>query len=67
MWIARNKNGELRIWTIKPCKDEDAGEWTLFVTNQCSAIINGLDYRDVKWSDKEPRELVLKPINEEQS
>lgn len=65
MWVARDKNGELRVWTIRPCKDEDAGEWTLFIPNQCSAVINGLYYPEVKWEDDEPRELVLKPIKEE--
>lgn len=65
MWLARNKNGKLRVWTIRPCKDEDAGEWTLFIPNQCSAVINGLGYPEVKWEDDEPRKLVLKPINKE--
>ena len=65
MWVARDKNGKLRIWTIKPAKDENAGEWSLGITNQCSAYINEVQYREVKWSDKEPRELVLKPISKE--
>ena len=65
MWVARDKNGELRIWTIRPSKDENAGEWSLSIVNQCSAYINGLQYREVKWEDKEPRELILKPIKEE--
>ena len=65
MWVARDKNGKLRIWTIKPAKDENAGEWSLGIFNQCSAYINEVQYREVKWSDKEPRELVLKPISKE--
>ena len=64
MWVARDKNGKLRIWAIKPFKDENAGEWSLGIPNQCSAYINEVQYREVKWEDKEPRELILKPLNE---
>jgi len=38
----------------------------LGIRNQCSAYIPNDEYPEVKWSDKEPRELVLKPIKEEQ-
>lgn len=64
MWLARDKNGALRIWTIKPYKGENAGEWTLGIVNQCSAYINETMYREVKWTDKEPRELILKPLKD---
>ena len=41
-------------------------KWGLGIRNQCSAYIPNDNYPEVKWSDKEPRELVLKPIKEEQ-
>ncbi len=62
MWLTRDKNGKLRIWTIKPYKDENAGEWSLGITNQCSAYINDVLYREVKWEDVAPRKLILKPL-----
>lgn len=64
MWLARNKDGKLFIWRIKPIKI--GGKWGLGIENQCSAYIPNDNYPEVKWSDEEPRELVLKPINEEQ-
>lgn len=60
MWLARNKDGKLFIWRIRPVKIGD--KWGLGIENQCSAYIPNDNYPEVKWSDKEPRELVLKPI-----
>ena len=59
MWLARNKDGKLFIWRIRPIKI--GGKWGLGIGNQCSAYIPNDNYPEVKWSDKEPRELVLKP------
>ena len=58
MWIARDKTGELYVfYETKPYKDEDRGLW-----------LNGGEWKEVpkhwfpevQWSDKEPRELILK-------
>lgn len=64
MWLARNKDGKLFIWRIKPIKI--GGKWGLGIGNQYSAYIPNDNYPEIKWSDPEPRELVLKPIKEEQ-
>ena len=71
MWLARNKDGKLFIWRIRPIKI--GGKWGLGIGNQCSAYIPNDNYPEVKWEDEEPREredeepreLVLKPIKEE--
>ena len=67
MWIARDSDGELWIYTIKPVKKEDLGvwgfDWEISQGNGCK--INSDMFPEVKWSDEEPRELVLKPINEQ--
>lgn len=64
MWIARDKNGSLWLYNEKPIKFRD-GTWkgqTEFVrTSKMSEDL----FPEVKWEDKEPRELVLKPIKEE--
>lgn len=68
MWIARDCNGELRIYRTKPTKYPDMGVWIsldvigVFI-DKCKAT--DILFSNVKWSDEEPRELVLKPINEE--
>ena len=49
------------FWRIRPIKIGD--KWGLGIENQCSAYVPNDDYPEVKWSDEEPRELVLKPIN----
>lgn len=66
MWIARDKNGLLYIYNHKPSKGKevwienpkDEGTYSMhIISKDC--------FPEVKWEDKEPRELVLKPINEE--
>lgn len=65
MWIARDKNNKLYLYTNeKPFKGED-GEWHITgFYNMVFELPNTL-FPEVKWEDKEPRELVLKPIKEE--
>lgn len=62
MWIARDKDGDLYIFTLRPSKRER------FWINPKSEFIElpSCLFPEVKWEDKEPRELVLKPIKEEQ-
>ena len=66
-WIARDKDGILCIYRHKPSKDKEV--WVE------SPQDKGLDdmhvipkdyFPEVKWEDEEPRELILKPIKDEQ-
>lgn len=62
MYIARNRSGELSIFEEKPVKTSyvwvsDKGAWDI--------LSNDSNFQEVKWEDDEPRELILKPINEE--
>lgn len=62
MWIARDKDGELYLYLKKPSKGEEfwlISRGTITVIQLPSGL-----FPEVKWSDEEPRELVLKPIKE---
>ena len=61
MWIARDKDDSLWLFEEKPYKDEYG-----WYNDATQYRINEELFQDVKWSDEEPRELVLKPIKEEQ-
>ena len=67
MWLARDADGELCMYDVKPVKQEDLGVWGFDweVSQGDSCEINRDMFPEVKWSDEEPRELVLKPIKEE--
>lgn len=57
MWIARNKNGLLFLHEKKPVKTNYS--WY----NPKRVIILPTDtFPEIKWEDKKPRELILKPI-----
>ena len=63
MWLARDKDGELYLFSEKPSKREEfwlMSRGTITVIQLPSEL-----FPEVKWEDEEPRELVLKPINEE--
>ena len=57
MWIARDKNGELWLHKERPIKSNEvwlsAGEFE-------ELQLEGNWFPEVKWSDKKPRELILK-------
>lgn len=58
MWLARDQNGELFVfYETKPYKDEDIGFW--FNEGEWQEVPKYW-FPEVKWSDKEPRELTLK-------
>ena len=65
-WVARDKNGLLCAYSHKPSKSK--GIW-IENSEDNSININSLCvmpedwFQEIKWSDDEPRELVLKPIN----
>ena len=65
MWLARDEDGLVYIYDAKPAKDKH--EWVIpNSTGGYSVIDSELDgFEEVKWSDPEPRELVLKSINKE--
>lgn len=73
MWIARDKNGSLWLYDTKPIKGDV--RWIMANTTGGCCKIEDDDYfpiriwkgvfLEVKWEDEEPRELILKPINEE--
>jgi hypothetical protein len=60
MWIARDKNGTLALYNVKPVKEEY--QWNIPDCNRDVWIIDGNleEFREVKWEDEEPKELVLK-------
>lgn len=60
MWIARDDDKSLWLFEEKPYKDKHVwcNEATIY-------RINEKLFPEVKWSDSEPRELILKPIKEE--
>ena len=60
MWIARDADGSLWLFEEKPYKDK-----YVWYNDSTNYRINERLFPEVKWSDKEPRELVLKPIKEE--
>ena len=65
MWIARDMNGSLWLYDTKPTKGIYG--WSPDDTGRCCEIDGNLDgFEDIKWEDENPRELVLKPIKEEQ-
>ena len=65
MWIARDEDGLVYIYDTKPAKDKHG--WVIpNSTGGYSVIDSELDgFKEVQWSDEEPRELVLKSIKEE--
>ena len=63
MWIARDKNGELCLHKEKPMKFRDI--WCSVGDIELLSLVDKSFFSEVQWSDKEPRELVLRPIKEE--
>ena len=61
MYVARDKDGDLWLYEKKPLKQPE--HWVC-VSGDFQILDLNL-FPEVKWSDKEPRELVLKPIKEE--
>ena len=61
MYVARDKDGHLCLYEKKPIKQPE--HWAC-VSGDCQILDLNL-FPEVKWSDEEPRELVLKPIKEE--
>lgn len=59
MYIARDKNNRLFLYTVnKPFKGRD-GEWYMVGFNTVFELDSRL-FPEVKWEDEEPTELILK-------
>lgn len=59
MWVARDKYGNLWTYSERPVKTSNSwknGGHVYPLYNK--------SFPEVKWEDEEPRELVLKPIDE---
>ena len=56
MWLARDKDGDLAMYELKPFKDERAGQWT--VGGQYVFLPDNW-FPEVKWSDDEPTKVKL--------
>lgn len=71
MWVARNKNGIIWIFTEKPIRFETDGSWVSRVipkTTYCSVSyhtkigeLNKKQFPELKWED-EPIQVELKEI-----
>lgn len=64
MWIARDENGDLYLFNTKPKKDITRGQW---ISSDGEFFVEDMEMLNiqVKWDDEEPRELILKPIEDE--
>lgn len=60
IWIARDKDGGLFIFTKRPSRFEEM--WNNKSKDGVSEYLRIPDewFPEVQWSDKEPRELILK-------
>lgn len=68
MYIARDKDGTLAIYDTEPIKYDNLGAWGNINQNIRYIVLDDSEYNlfpEIKWSDKKPRELILKPIKEE--
>lgn len=59
MWIARDESGELYAFLNKPIKGDHIWKLSSDGDGECSQLPEEC-FSEVKWSDNEPRELILK-------
>lgn len=57
MWIARDEDGKLFCYAVKPCKRP-----RFWMGDNDIIQLPDNWFPEVKWEDEEPRELILKPI-----
>ena len=62
MWIARDKDEELYLFSEKPSKREEF--WLMSSATTTVTQLPSELFPEVKWEDEEPRELILRPIEE---
>lgn len=58
MWIARGESGKLFMYSTKPVKRKYT--WGFRDKNTTVVVLSDSLFPEVKWEDKEPRELILK-------
>ena len=58
MWIARDFDGSLWLYSDKPYKDDF--RWRLPIGNGCCQSLLDYLFPEIRWEDEEPRELILK-------
>ena len=56
-WVARDKDGELYLFSEKHFK---RGDFWLSSTTATNIQVPSRLFPEVKWEDEEPRELILK-------
>lgn len=60
MWVARDKDNRLFLYTMnKPFKGRD-GEWHIEGFYNTAFELDSRLFPEIKWEDEEPRELILK-------
>ena len=62
MYVARDKDGELYLFSEKPSKREEF--WLMSSATTTVIQLPSELFPEVKWEDEEPRELILRPIEE---
>jgi Zn-finger protein len=62
MWIARDKNGELWLHKEKPAKFQNI--WCSVGDEEKLSLVDKSFFSEVQWSDKEPKKLILKSIED---
>ena len=63
MWLARDKDGTLWLFTYKPRKGDEEWEPTnVYDKNFTCMILNGSLFPEVKWSDEEPTKVKLEIV-----
>lgn len=62
MWIARDENEDLYMYSDKPVNKTD-GKWNVPKWNTIVCKIDNILFPEVKYTDSEPKEFVLKLVN----
>lgn len=56
MWLARDKDGDLAMYELKPFKNKLAEQWTL---GGRWSLLRDNWFPEVQWSDEEPTKVKL--------
>lgn len=57
MWMARDEDGKLYLYETKPRKYEEKKVWQ---SGNCLTDLPGDMFPEIKWTDAEPVEVVIK-------
>lgn len=64
LYLARDKNGMLGCYSVKPTKGET--KWKAGLIKNFVGFVYSDEYDNIKWEDEEPTEIDLKIIATEQ-